>query len=112
MCLIHALMRWAFEVGPGVARHTVTSRTPKKVPNVLLLESRLGGRVLPSRGLSLPQARAGDRGLTFSLHHREKQAQGPEDSEIQLFLLLFQFFQLCIILILQWWPEEAREAQG
>lgn len=33
VCLIHALMCWAFEVGPGhPARHTVTSRIPKKVP--------------------------------------------------------------------------------
>lgn len=30
--------------------------------------------------------------LTFSLHHREKQAQGPEETTIQLLLLFFQFF--------------------
>lgn len=47
--------------------------------------------------------------LTFSLRHREKQTQGPEETTIQPLLLSFQFFQL---LFLQRWPEEAGEAQG
>lgn len=54
--------------------------------------------------------------LIFSLHHREKQAQGPEETTIKLFLLFSQFFQLLflfrLLLFLQRWPEEAGEAQG
>lgn len=30
--------------------------------------------------------------LTFSLHHREKQAQSPEETTIQFLLLFFRFF--------------------
>lgn len=54
--------------------------------------------------------------LIFSLHHREKQAQGLEETTIKFFLLFSQFFQLLflfsLLLFLQRWPEEAGEAQG
>lgn len=103
--LIHALMCWAFEVGPG---HPANLPEPQR----RFQRCSWGADWEGPTEKRLPQGRAGDRGFIFSLHHREKQAQGPEDNEVQLFLLLFQFFQLRIVLILQRWPEEAREAQG
>lgn len=45
-----------------------------------------------SRGIKVYLFPSRPSSLTFSLHHREKQAQGPEETTIQLLLLFFQFF--------------------
>lgn len=93
--------------------------------------SRRYGSCRLSQALEKPQPVPGTRvgkkkeekqwGRSEKLRHlripREKQAQGPEETAIQLLLLFFQFFQLLVLvllllLFLQRWPKKAGETQG